>query len=131
MLTNTDSHVHIRRADAPTFALGDHLTATGYASPSRGARETAAWLLLLAPGAPGVEHTVDREEVFLAVAGRALVTVGGQELVVAAGDALVVAPGVPFSLANPGDEEFEAAVAFPVGGQATQGRRTFTPPWAE
>lgn len=121
----------ITAADARSFALPG-LTVLGLASPSRGARETAVWRLTLTPGAPGATHSVDREEVFVAVAGAAQATVGGLEARLEAGEALVVPPGVEFSLANPYDEDFEAVVALPVGGQARMpGGEPFVPPWAE
>jgi uncharacterized RmlC-like cupin family protein len=57
-----------------------------------------------------------REEVFVAVAGRAL----------------VVPAGRPFSLANPSTEPFRAVVALPAGGRAAMpGQAPFVPPWAE
>ena len=121
----------ITAADARSFALPG-LTVLGLASPSRGASETAVWRLTLAPGAPGAAHSVDREEVFVALAGAARATVDGAETRLEAGEALVVPPGVEFSLANPYGEAFEAVVAFPVGGRATMpGGEPFTPPWAE
>jgi mannose-6-phosphate isomerase-like protein (cupin superfamily) len=118
-------------ATAPTFSLPG-LVVTGLAAPSRGATETSVWHLVLEPGAPGVEHSMDREEVFVAVAGRALATVGGDEAPLAAGDALVVPAGRRFSLANPSAEPFRAVVALPVGGRASMpGQAPFVPPWAE
>jgi len=118
-------------ATAPTFSLPG-LVVTGLAAPSRGATETSVWHLVLEPGAPGVEHSMDREEVFVAVAGRALATVGGGEAPLAAGDALVVPAGRRFSLANPSAEPFRAVVALPVGGRASMpGQAPFVPPWAE
>jgi quercetin dioxygenase-like cupin family protein len=116
---------------APTFSLPG-LVVTGLAAPSRGAVETSVWRLVLAPGTPGVEHSVDREEVFVAVAGRALATVDGAEEPLTAGDALVVPAGQAFSIANPSAEPFEAVVALPVGGRAAMpGEAPFVPPWAE
>ena len=118
-------------ATAPTFSLPG-LVVTGLAAPSRGAAETSVWHLTLEPGTPGVEHSMDREEVFVAVAGRALATVDGDEQHLASGDALVVPAGRPFSLANPSAEPFRAVVALPVGGRASMpGEAPFVPPWAE
>jgi mannose-6-phosphate isomerase-like protein (cupin superfamily) len=97
----------------------------------------ASWLVVSAcrssaRSTPGVEHSMDREEVFVAVAGRALATVGGDEAPLAAGDALVVPAGRRFSLANPSAEPFRAVVALPVGGRASMpGQAPFVPPWAE
>jgi quercetin dioxygenase-like cupin family protein len=121
----------ITAADARSFALPG-LAVLGLAAPSRGARETAVWRLTLEPGALGAAHTLDREEVFVALAGAARASIGDAEHEVGAGEALVVPAGVEFSLANPYEEPFEAVVAFPVGGRATMpGGEPFTPPWAE
>ena len=75
---------------------------------------------------------MDREEVFVAVAGHALAMVDGAETPVHAGDALVVPAGRRFSLANPSAEPFRAVVALPAGGRASMpGQAPFVPPWAE
>jgi quercetin dioxygenase-like cupin family protein len=120
----------ISASDAPRFTLSG-VTFTGLAAPSRGARETAVWRIALDPGAPGAPHRVTREEIFIAVAGRAVATVGGERHEVAAGSALVIPADTLFALANPGGEPFEAVVVLPVGGQAAyEGQPPFTPPWA-
>jgi mannose-6-phosphate isomerase-like protein (cupin superfamily) len=120
----------IESAKAPTFDL-PHAKFTGLASPSRGSTETSVWRLVLAPGAEPVPHSLTREEIFVAIAGCAVATVDGAIHAVEKGDALVVPAGAAFSLANPGDEPFEAVTVFPVGGQAvTPGAEPFTPPWA-
>jgi quercetin dioxygenase-like cupin family protein len=90
----------IPAATAPTFTMPG-LAVTGLAAPSRGATETSIWRLTLAPGAPGSEHTIDREEVFVVLAGRAVATIDGDQHHLRPGDALVVPPHRPFSLANP------------------------------
>lgn len=120
----------IKSGSAPAFDLpGLHVT--GLASPARGARETSVWRLALAPGSDGALHTVDREEIFIALAGRASATVGGETFAVAAGDALIVPAGVPFAIANPHGEPFEAVAALPVGGRAAYpDGEPFVPPWA-
>jgi len=120
----------IRAASAPRFNLPG-LDVIGLAAPSRGARETSVWRLTLAPGAPGALHSVDREEIFVAISGRATVTLGGIEQTFSAGDALVVAAGEIFALANASDEPFEAIAALPVGGKAAiPGGEPFLPPWS-
>lgn len=120
----------IRKEEAPVFTLHG-LRVTGLASPRRGARETCVWRVQLAPGSPGVPHQVTREETFVALAGRAVVTMAGQEHALEPGDALVVPAHTEFAIANPAAEPFEAMVAFPVGGQAVTEQGAFTPPWAE
>jgi quercetin dioxygenase-like cupin family protein len=121
----------VRKADAPVFHLPG-LCVTGLASPSRGAAETCAWHIAIAPGTGGVPHRVTREEIFVALRGTAVARVDQHEQTLRAGDALVVPRDTEFSLANPGGESFEAIVAFPVGGKAITGSDApFTPPWAE
>lgn len=57
--------------------------------------------------------------------------VGGETVALGSGDALVVPANVPFAIANPFGEPFEAICALPVGGRATlPGGEAFTPPWA-
>ena len=121
----------IKSTAAPTFEL-PFLSVTGLAAPSRGARETCVWRLTLAPGAPGVTHSIDREEIFVALAGRAAATVGTERIEVGAGDTLIVPAGQDFALANPGSEPFVAFAVLPVGGRAlVADGLPFTPPWAE
>jgi mannose-6-phosphate isomerase-like protein (cupin superfamily) len=120
----------IANQDAPRFELaGTHVV--GLASPSRGARETSAWRLSLMPGASSPDHTLDREEVFVALSGRASATLDGDTHEVCAGDALIVPAGVAFTIATEGEEPFEAVACLPVGGSATVAGKTMTPPWAE
>jgi mannose-6-phosphate isomerase-like protein (cupin superfamily) len=114
---------------APRFDVGGtHVI--GLASPSRGAAETSVWRLTLDPGSSSPEHTLDREEVFVALAGTARAVTDGHATDVRPGDALIVPPAVPFTIANPGPEPFEAVVSLPVGGSATVAGEAMTPPWA-
>jgi quercetin dioxygenase-like cupin family protein len=109
-----------------------HASFVGLAAPSRGATETSVWEVTLAPGAPAVEHSLDREEVLVAVAGRATATIDGVAHEVVAGDAIVVPAQRRFSLANPHAAPFTAVAVLPVGARATLvGGEPFTPPWAE
>lgn len=121
----------ISSLDAPRFTL-DQLTVVGLASPSRHATETSVWRLSLAPGAGGAEHSVDHEEVFVALAGEAEFVVDGEPTPVVAGDALVVPGSTPIRLRNPGTQPFEALCVLPVGAMAClPGGEPFVPPWAE
>jgi mannose-6-phosphate isomerase-like protein (cupin superfamily) len=125
------THVHIRAEQAPTFNLPG-LSFTGLAAPSRGARECSVWRLQIAPGTPGAPHSLDREEIFVALAGCALCTLGTEEVELRAGDALIVPAGQAFSLANLGGEPFEAVAVARVGVQATMPEGgSFAPPWTE
>ena len=120
----------LKSSDAPHFNLPG-LQVTGLASPTRGSRETSVWRLTLSASTPGTRHTVDREELFVAVAGRAVAWLGEDTVELSAGDTLVVPPHVPFALGNPHTEPFEAIAVLPVGGRATlPGGAPFVPPWA-
>ena len=119
----------ISSSAAPTFEAGG-TSVVGLASPSRGANEVAAWRLTLAPGASSPQHTLTHEEVFVALAGRAVATLSGTRHEVGPGDALVVSPDEPFTLANEQATPFEAVACMRCGGQARVGDETFAPPWA-
>ncbi len=120
----------IKSQDAPTFEIPG-LTVTGFASPSRGARETSTWRLVLAPGAPGAVHSCDREEIFVILEGSARASLAGEPVDLAAGDTLIVPANTAFSLANPGASPCTAIAMLPVGGRAAMpGAAPFTPPWA-
>jgi quercetin dioxygenase-like cupin family protein len=116
---------------APTHELpGARFTTL--ASPRSGSSETSVWLLELLPDAEPVPHQVTREEIFIALEGRARATLDGIDHAVETGDTLVLPAGVDFALVAAGGASFRAIVCLPVGGQATQaGRAPFTPPWAE
>jgi len=119
----------IRSEDAPSFSL-DSLTVTGLASPSRHATETSVWRVHVAPESSGAEHSVDREEIFVALSGAADFVIDGTVTTVAAGDAFVVPANTPFSLVVRG-VAFDAVCVLPVGGLATlTGGEPFVPPWA-
>jgi quercetin dioxygenase-like cupin family protein len=114
---------------SPVFEL-PFLSVTGLAAPSRGAKETCVWRLTLAPGAPGTMHSMDREEIFVALEGRATIAIDGQEIDLRTGDAFIVPAGELFSLANTGSEPFSGVALVPIGGQATlPGGEPFSPPW--
>jgi mannose-6-phosphate isomerase-like protein (cupin superfamily) len=121
---------HVSNAAAPTFTIPG-LTVTGLAAPSRGATETSVWTLEIPPETPGTPHSVDREEIFVALAGRAAAELSGRRIDLEPGDALIVPAGEPFALANPHAEPFRAVAATPVGCHAVlpDGER-FLPPWA-
>jgi quercetin dioxygenase-like cupin family protein len=121
--------LHIKAATAPTFELPG-LTVLGLAAPSRGCAETCVWRITIAPGTPGTPHAVDREEIFVGLAGEARLDLDGEANVLAAGDALVIPAGRSFSLSNPGAEPFVALAVLPVGGRAVMpDGACFSPPW--
>jgi quercetin dioxygenase-like cupin family protein len=119
----------ISSSSAPTFEAGG-TSVIGLASPSRGAREVAAWRLTLAPGADSPEHSLTHEEVFVALSGRAVATIAGVRHEIGPGDALVVRPDEPFTLANEQSAPFEAVACMRCGGQARIGGESVPIPWA-
>jgi mannose-6-phosphate isomerase-like protein (cupin superfamily) len=121
----------IKKEEAPRFRR-DGTNVTGYASASRGARDSGVWRLAIAPGAASPPHSLTREEVFLALSGSAEATIGDDRHALDAGDCLIVPAGEPFTIATRGDQPFEAVVCMPVGGEATilPDGPTITPPWA-
>ena len=121
----------IRAENAPAFTL-PNLTVFGLAAPSRGSRETSVWRINVAPGAPGVPHSVDREEIFVALSGSAVATLGEEHFELRAGDTLIVPAGEPFTLSNSGATAFEALAIAPVGVRASlPGGEPFAPPWSQ
>jgi mannose-6-phosphate isomerase-like protein (cupin superfamily) len=87
--------------------------------------------LTIKPGVSALPHALDREEIFIALAGRLTVTMDDEVLEVEPGDALVVPAHQQFAMANPGAEPFEAVVVLPVGGKGLiPGQEPFVAPWA-
>jgi quercetin dioxygenase-like cupin family protein len=119
----------ISATDAPTFALSG-IEFTGFAAPSRGAIDSAVWTVAIQPRTPGVLHQMTREEVFIALEGRARVSVGGVDYELEAGGALIVPADTDFALTNPYDATFRAVAVSPVGSQARLNGDVFVPPWA-
>jgi mannose-6-phosphate isomerase-like protein (cupin superfamily) len=122
----------IQQANAPVFNAGDTI-AVGYAAPSRGAAEVSLWRVELAPGSTSPSHSMDCEEVFLALEGEMIANVDDVEVRVRAGDCLILPAHTPFTLSVQGAEPFRAVACMPAGGKATMsdGGASFTPPWTE
>jgi mannose-6-phosphate isomerase-like protein (cupin superfamily) len=121
----------IKAAAAPIFEA-PLMTATGLAAPSRGSKENSVWRFTLHPGNAGHEHSVSREEIFIAIAGRAVATFDGETRDFCAGDALVIPANTLFRLAVPGEEPFECVAILPVGARAqVPGSEPISPPWAQ
>jgi mannose-6-phosphate isomerase-like protein (cupin superfamily) len=115
---------------APRFDVeGTHVV--GLASPSRGATETSAWRLRLDPGHSSPPHALDREEIFVVLAGAAEAIFADTTERVEAGGALVVPAGREFVISNPGTSAFDAVVVLPAGARATVDGMGMVPPWAE
>ena len=119
----------IRSSAAPTFEVPD-LCVLGLAAPSRGARETCVCRITIPPGTAGAAHTVDREEIFVALTGEGRFALDGEDEALTPGDTLIVPAGRTFSLSNPGAQPFTALAVVPVGGRAAMpGGEPFSPPW--
>lgn len=120
----------IAHQDAPVFDM-HNARFLGLASPARGAQETAAWIVTLAPASTGVTHQLTREEVFVALEGEATATVGDATYELTPHSALIVPAHTPFCISNPHGAAFRAVAILPVGAQAcVAGGAPFTPPWA-
>src|SRR5689334_16141826 len=109
---------HVSGADAPVFDLPG-VRFTGLVAPSRGSTELCAWRIEVAPGAPANPHRLDREEVFIATGGAALIAIDGEPAQVHAGDAVSVPAGAVIELSNPHDHPFTAVVCIGAGFAAT------------
>ncbi|MBF6365141.1 cupin domain-containing protein [Nocardia puris] len=98
------------------------------AAPSRGSAHVCAWRLTVAPGRePDAPHVLDRDEIFMVVAGR--LDVCGR--VLEAGESAVIPAGEPIAVGNPGDEPAVAHVVIAAGFEATMADgSTMSPPWA-
>jgi mannose-6-phosphate isomerase-like protein (cupin superfamily) len=119
----------ISAAEAPTFELPG-IQFTGLAAPSRGAAESCAWIVAIESGTPGTPHQLTREEIIIAIEGKAKASVGGVEYDLEAGGAVIVPARTDFSLHNPYDSRFRAVAVLPVGATAMMGNDAFVPPWA-
>ena len=86
-------------ADAPAFDRNG-FTFRPLAVPSRGSSELALWTVVIAPGLASEAHSMDREEVFVVVAGKISGTIGGEEFDAIAGDAVIVPAHTLLQLRN-------------------------------
>jgi mannose-6-phosphate isomerase-like protein (cupin superfamily) len=121
----------IRSEDAPRFEVhGARVTA--YASPSRGSPGLCAWRVELSPGVDSPLHSLETDEVFVALRGRATFEMGGEMVPVRAGDALTVPEGTSFRIRCPaGAEPFEAIACVRAGAKArVEEGEPFLPAWA-
>jgi mannose-6-phosphate isomerase-like protein (cupin superfamily) len=120
--------IHATRA--PRFELPG-LIFTGLASPSRGSTDLCTWRLEIEPGFASPDaHTVDRDEVFMVVAGS--IRLSPDDAPIDPGGAAVVPAGTPIQVSNAGAGTAEVIVAIAAGFRATadDGTEIGTPPWA-
>jgi quercetin dioxygenase-like cupin family protein len=115
--------------DAPRFdAGGTHVV--GLAAPSRGSAETSAWRFTLDPGAASPPHTLDREEIIIAVGGDLQVDLAGERSHLGPGGAVIISAGMEVVLSNETSSPFEGIACLPAGAQATVDGEASSPPWA-
>jgi mannose-6-phosphate isomerase-like protein (cupin superfamily) len=123
--------VHVIRSDAaPQFEVPG-VRFAALAAPSRGSSQICTWRITVEPNLRSPEpHTIDRDEIFMIIAGAIQLTPGGE--ILRPGDAGVVPAGQPIQLINPTDEPAEAYVAIAAHFTATtaDGTALGTPPWA-
>jgi mannose-6-phosphate isomerase-like protein (cupin superfamily) len=120
----------VHATEAPRFNLPG-LVFTGLASPSRGSSDLCTWRLEIEPGFASPDaHTLDRDEVFMVVAGSIRLSPG--DVPIDPGGAAVVPAGTPIRVSNVGDGPAEVIVAIAAGFSATaeDGTEIGTPPWA-
>ena len=119
----------VRAAAAPRFELGG-TQFTVYAGPSHGSQEISTWRLTVPAGTQSMPHTIDRDELFVVLAGGISLTPGGPLL--GPGDSAVVPAGEKIEIGNPTGEPAEVQVALRAGVTAyhMDGSVFGTPPWA-
>jgi quercetin dioxygenase-like cupin family protein len=105
---------------------------SGLAAPSQGSVSLSTWRVRMDAGSQGPIHVIDREQVWMPVAGALAITADGVTSVVTEGGAAIVPGGVVRQM-RAADGPVEVLVCMPVGGQATvpgddEPRRL---PWAE
>lgn len=99
------------------------------AAPSLGARELSLWRVEMRAGQAGPEHSIDREQVWVVLNGRAEATVDGRREVATVGDTLLLPKDVTRQISAPdGLVALVASAAGPNVTTSAQGPRPL--PWA-
>ncbi|MFC7548098.1 cupin domain-containing protein [Plantactinospora sp. GCM10030261] len=91
---------------------------TTLAAPSVGSRELSLWRVRMAAGARGPLHTIDREQVFMPLAGSFTITVAGTATTVGTGTTAILPAGAQRQVAVL-DGPAEALVCMPSAGRVT------------
>lgn len=104
---------------------------SGLATPSRGAREVSVIRQRQQAGGANPEHTHDREEVMVVLAGSITVTAGGQTHGLGPGDAVIVPPRTSHRVENAGGEPAEWLLVAPAGVRFFHSSgEEGSPPWS-
>jgi mannose-6-phosphate isomerase-like protein (cupin superfamily) len=106
-------------------------TMAGLAAPSQGSRELSTWRVEMQPDKLSPAHTIDREQVWMPIAGTFAFTIDGSPVEAAAGQALIVPAGSLRQFQATGGTA-QALVCMRAGGVAgiPDGDRTQPLPWA-
>ena len=106
--------------------------AAALAGPSQGSQEISTWRVVMEPGSDAPVHSIDREQIWMPVAGAFEFDVEGETTLVKAGQTLIVPPEVLRSF-RAVDVQAQALCAMAVGGTgAMQGSDARVPlPWAQ
>lgn len=112
----------IKTASAVMYAL---------AAPSQGSEQVATWKVSVIDGGQSPVHVIDKDQVWMPIAGSFEFTVDGETEQISAGQALVVPAGSVRQFRSTG-QPLEALVAMPAGAlvsiPGTEGANPI--PWA-
>lgn len=129
--SSTQPGLTVLRHDAARDITADGFTFHPLAAPSTGTTDLAVWTADAGAGASSSVHSMDREELFLIVAG-ALTFHGPDGTVHAhAGEAVLVPARTQLRVTNEGREQATLIAITSAGMRVTIGATTATPPWAQ
>jgi quercetin dioxygenase-like cupin family protein len=106
--------------------------AAGLAGPSQGSEQVSTWRVVMEPGTDAPVHLIDRDQIWMPIAGTFEFEVDGEKELVKTGQAVVVPADVTRTF-RAVDAQAQALVAMAVGGTAAMpGSDTRLPlPWAQ
>jgi quercetin dioxygenase-like cupin family protein len=104
-------------------------TFRSYVRPERGSTALCAWRLDVQPGAGGVPHVANEEEVILMLEGDMVIKLDDVEQTASSGDVVHVPAGTMLT-ATAGPKGASAWVTTIAGMSATIGTEVVTGPWA-
>lgn len=106
--------------------------AAALATPTQGSEDISTWRVVMEPGSDAPVHSIDKEQIWMPIAGAFEFDVDGETSLVKAGQALIVPPHVLRSF-RAVDTQAQALCAMVIGGTgAMPGNDARVPlPWAE
>jgi quercetin dioxygenase-like cupin family protein len=105
-------HADTRRTETPNAVM------TTLASPTQGAASQAMWRVDMRPGQSGPLHAIDREQIWTALDGTAVIAVADQTYTLEPGDTAVIPADTPRRVSTPPTTSFTAVVAAPADMRA-------------